>query len=94
MLTDTVRRLQFSVDTEIFSSTRSKTGFDIHPVSCPVDNRSCFSRGHSLWGTMLTTYLHLVPRFRMSGAIAPLLSAVFMARALIKPTVNLAFIYL
>jgi hypothetical protein len=51
---------------------RVHTGSRAHPASYSIGTGSCFYGVKSAGRYKLTTYLHLVPRLRMSGAISPL----------------------
>jgi hypothetical protein len=48
-----------------------QTGSKAHPASHPMVIRGSFPRGKAAWGVKLTTYLHLVPKSWMRGAIPP-----------------------
>jgi hypothetical protein len=64
---------------------RVQTGSGAHPAFYPIGTGGSFPGG-----VKLTTYLHLVPRSRMRGAIPPLPQYVFMAWCLVKRRDNSA----
>jgi hypothetical protein len=43
----------------------------VHPASYSVRTVSTFAEGRVAKGVKLTTHLHLVPNFRMGGAVTP-----------------------
>jgi hypothetical protein len=67
---------------------RDQNGSGAHPASSPMGTRGSFPGG-----VKLTTYLHLVQRSRMSGAIPPFPQYIFMAWCLVKHRDNFTFYF-
>jgi hypothetical protein len=64
--------IRFPAGTDISLRHRVQISSGFHPVSYSLDTERPFPAGKSSWGMKLTIQLHLVPRFRMHGAIPPL----------------------
>jgi hypothetical protein len=62
---------------------RVQTGSEAHPASYKM-GIMVFSPGVKRMKREVTTHFYLAPRWRMRGAISPLLRYVFMARYLLK----------
>ena len=64
--------------TDFFTITDVKTGCGLHPASCSVGT-AILSRGKNGRGVQLITHVHLVPKFRMTGALLQLPLCLIMA---------------
>jgi hypothetical protein len=74
---------------------RGQTGCGAHPASSPMGAKGSFSGGGGECGrsVKLTTYLHLVLKLRILGAVFPLPQYGFMAWCLVKQGDIFTFIF-
>jgi hypothetical protein len=67
---------------------RVQNGSGAPPSLLSMGTGGSFPGGKAAGGVKLTTYLHVVPRSRMRGAISPLTQYAFMAWCLVKQRDN------